>query len=341
MGSAETLDDLYIFAGQSNMPLAKSICTSLGAELRTTYFDRFSNDNLWVQLGTSVRGKDVYIIQSLTPPVQDHLIQMLMMIDIANTGGASRVTAVIPYYSYGRSDKKDAPRICITARLVADLITQSGADRVITMALHSEQVHGFFSIPLDHLTSLAVLSRYFQRQDLSDTVLVSPDVGYAKKASQLAKLLDIPLAVGTKFRLADSQVEITEVLGSGKLKRRAIIIDDEIATGGTVVEMARILHEDHGVEDCTLVCTHGLFSGNAVTRINEVPYVTEVVTTDTVYTRRAAEIRNLHVETIAPVLAEGIRCNHLGQSVGSLFAFWQDESSREDTRKQRASVINQ
>lgn len=329
MPATETLDDLFVFSGESNKPLAESICQTLGVDLQPTHFKRFSNDNLWIQLGHSVRGKDVYVVQSLTPPVQDHMFQMLMMLNVARTGGASRVTAVIPYYSYGRSDKKDAPRICITARLAADLITQSGADRVITMALHSDQVHGFFSIPLDHLTSLAVLSRYFQQRDLSDTILVSPDVGYAKHASKLASLLNIPLAVGTKVRLGDSEVEINEILGTGAFGRRAIIIDDEIATGGTMMQMAQRLHELHGIEEFTLACTHGLFSGNAIERIQNMPLVNEVVTTDTVYAPHRNEISNLHVETIAAVLAEGILCNHLGQSVGSLFAFWQDDMPKE------------
>lgn len=331
--SAETFDDLFIFAGESNIPLADEVCDYLGVKAKTAQFARFSNDNLWVQLDTSVRGKDVYVVQSLSPPVQDHMFQLLMMLNIAKTGGASRVTAVIPYYSYGRSDKKDAPRICITARLAADLIAEAGADRAITMTLHSDQVHGFFSIPLDHLTSLAVLSRYFINRGLEDTVVVSPDVGYAKKASRLARLLNVPLAIGTKVRLGDSEVSISEVLGSGKLGSHAIIIDDEIATGGTMIEMAYTLHDAHGVERCTLACTHGLFVGNAIDRINEIPFVQEIVTTDTVYAPHAADLHGLTVETIAPVLAEGIRCNHLGQSVGSLFAFWQEGTPKEISRK--------
>lgn len=321
--------DLYIFSGESNFPLAESICQHLGVPLQPTHFTRFNNDNLWLQLGTSVRGKDVYIIQSLNPPAQDHLFQLLMMINIAVTGGASRVTAVIPYYSYGRSDKKDAPRICITARLVADLITQAGADRVITMMLHSDQVHGFFSIPLDHLTSLSMLSQHFQKEDLSDTVLVSPDVGFAKKASRLAMHLNIPLAIGTKVRLGDSHVEINEVLNSGGMRRRAIIVDDEIATGGTMIEMAQTLKDKHGVEEVVLACTHGLFVGSAIDRIKSMPFVTEVVTTDSVDAPHAKAIPNLHIEPVGSVLAEGIRCNHVGESVGSLFAFWQDEAPKE------------
>ncbi|MCI0709425.1 MAG: ribose-phosphate diphosphokinase [Chloroflexi bacterium] len=324
MTTRESLDDLYIFSGQSNIPLVQNVVDYLGVPLRPTLYDRFSNDNLWIQLGESVRGKDVYIVQSLTVPVQDHLLQMLMMLDIAKTGDADRVTAVIPYYSYGRSDKKDAPRICITARLVADLITQAGADRIITMGLHSDQVHGFFTTPLDHLTSFPVLSAYFKQKDLSDTILVSPDVGYAKHSSKLARLLDLPLAIGTKFRVADTDVVIDDILG-GRYARRAIVIDDEIATGGTMVRVCERLHESYGIEEFILACTHGLFSGNAVERMNNMENLTEVVTTDTVLAPHAYEnIKKLHVETIAPVLGEAIRCNHLGQSVGDLFAFWSE-----------------
>jgi ribose-phosphate pyrophosphokinase len=325
----DALEDLFIFSGESNVPLAEAICESLGIPIQPAHFTRFNNDNIWMQLGVSVRGKDVYLIQSLSPPSQDYLMQLLMMINVARTGGAARVTAVIPYFSYGRSDKKDAPRICITARLVADLIQTAGADRVITMMLHSDQVHGFFKIPLDHLTSLGVLSQYFKHDDLHDTTLVSPDVGYAKKASQLASWLDIPLAVGTKVRLGDSEVEINEVLNSGKLGKRAIIIDDEISTGGTVTRMAETLHKRHGVEECVIACTHGLFVGDAIKRLQSIPYITKVVTTDTVLAPQTVYLNNLHTETIAPVLAEGIRCNYLGESVGDLFAFWTEDEPKE------------
>ncbi|HLA44206.1 MAG TPA: ribose-phosphate diphosphokinase, partial [Aggregatilineales bacterium] len=186
---SEELKDLFIFSGQSNLPLAQKICESIGVPLLPTEYRRFSNDNLWIQLSESVRGKDVYIIQSLSERVSDHLMQLLMMVNVARVGDARRVTAVIPYFSYARSDKKDAPRVCITARLVADLIEKSGADRMITMMLHSDQVHGFFSIPLDHLTSQSVFIEHFKQYRDSDTVLVSPDVGYAKHVVHLARAL--------------------------------------------------------------------------------------------------------------------------------------------------------
>ena len=192
-----TAEGPYIFAGTSNEPLARAICEHLGVPLRPTRIERFSNGTLKVQLGESVRNKDVYIIQSLTSPVHRHIMQLLMMLDIARTGDAARVTAVIPYYSYARSDKKDAPRISITAKLVARLIETAGADRAIAMALHSAQTHGFFDVPLDHLTALRVMVDHFKKQDLTDTVVVSPDVGYAKQATKRL-CAQLPLAVGSR-----------------------------------------------------------------------------------------------------------------------------------------------
>ncbi|MBZ0304987.1 MAG: ribose-phosphate diphosphokinase, partial [Anaerolineae bacterium] len=232
-----SLDDLFIFTGESNKELARSVCQYAGVPLRENATRRFSNDNLWIQLGESVRGKDVYIIQSLSEPVSDHLMEMLMMLNVARVGDARRVTAVIPYYSYARSDKKDAPRVCITARLVADLIQSSGADRVITMMLHSEQVHGFFSIPLDHLTSQSVFVAHFDKYNDGQTVLVSPDEGFAKETVRLARALKLPVSIGTKVRLGDADVRIDAILGSGNIKKRAIVIDDEIATGSSMIKV--------------------------------------------------------------------------------------------------------
>ncbi len=316
----------YIFAGTSNEPLARAICEHLGVPLRPTRIDRFSNGTLKLQLGESVRNKDVYIIQSLTSPVHRHLMQLLMMLDIARSGDAARVTAVIPYYSYARSDKKDAPRISITAKLVARLIETAGASRAILMALHSAQTHGFFDVPLDHLTALRVMVDYFKKLDLSDTVVVSPDVGYAKQATKLAYALRLPLAVGSKVRLGDAEVEIATVLGSGgPTPKRAIVIDDEIATGGTMFEIVQAM-SDQGVKHFSLACTHGLFTGNAIDRLKALPCVDEIVCTDTVYAPHAIKgIPKLRIESVAPVIGEAIRCNHEGRSVGELFAFWTED----------------
>ena len=320
------LDDLYIFSGTSNTPLAQRICDYLNVKLRETHVKRFSHGTLRIQLGESVRNKDVYIIQSLTHPVHRHIMQLLMMLDIARHGDARRVTAVIPYYVYGRSDKKDAPRICITSKLVAQLIETAGADRAIAMTLHSPQTHGFFDVPLDHLTSMRVLLEHFKKQDLTDTILVSPDVGYAKQATKLAIELGIPLAVGSKVRLDDNRVEIRAILGpSDREARRAIVIDDEIATGGTMVEIVRAMNS-RGIERFSLACTHGVFTGEAVNRLNALDCVDEIVCTDTVYAPYAEDsLARLKVLSVAPVLGEGILCNHDGRSVGELFAFWDED----------------
>ncbi|NDJ76690.1 MAG: ribose-phosphate diphosphokinase [Chloroflexi bacterium] len=310
----------------ANEPLARKICEYLDVPLRPTIVERFSHGSLRVQLGESVRDKDVYIIQSLTDPVHRNIMQMLMMLDIARHGDAARVTAVIPYYVYGRSDKKDAPRICITAKLLAQLIETSGADRVIAMTLHSAQIHGFFDVPLDHLTSLRALVDHFKQQDLTDTVVVSPDVGYAKQATKLAYALRLPLAVGSKFRLDDSEVEINTVLGSGSTQpRRAIVVDDEIATGGTMLKIVEAMSK-RGTERFSLACTHGLFTGNAIQRLNALECVDEIVTTDTVYAPHAEDaLSKLHYESVASVLGDAIMCNHEGKSVGELFTFWVED----------------
>lgn len=320
-----TKDDLYIFAGTSNDPLAQRVCEHLDVPLRPTRIQRFSHGTLQIQLGDSVRNKDVYIIQSLTAPVHRHLMQLLMMLDIARHGDARRVTAVIPYYAYGRGDKKDAPRISISGKLVAQLIETAGADRAIAMVLHSPQVHGFFDVPLDHLTSLSVLVAYFKRQDLTGTVVVSPDVGYAKQAIKLASALEIPLAVGTKIRHTDTEVEITSVLGidPDEPPRRAIVIDDEIATGETMVQIVRAM-QGLGTRDFCLACTHGLFTGNAVEKLTALECVRDIVTTDTVFAPHAKEgIPNLREQSVAPVIGDAIVCNHEGRSVGELFAYWE------------------
>jgi ribose-phosphate pyrophosphokinase len=321
-----TAEGPYIFSGTSNEPLALRVCEYLGVPLRPTRTERFSHGTLRVQLGESVRGKDVYIIQSLTEPVHRHLMQMLMMLDIARHGDADRVTAVIPYYAYGRSDKKDAPRISITAKLLAQLIETAGADRVLAMTLHSAQIHGFFDVPLDHLTSLRVMVDHFRKQDLSDAVVVSPDVGYAKQATKLAYALGLPLAVGSKMRLGDAEVEIATVLGSGgPVKRRAIVIDDEIATGSTMVKIVEVMNR-LGTKEFSLACTHGLFTGNAIENVSALECVSEIVCTDTVYAPHAQQrLPKLRVESVAAVFGDAIRCNHEGKSVGDLFTFWSED----------------
>jgi ribose-phosphate pyrophosphokinase len=319
-------DGPYIFSGTANPRLATAICRYLKVPLLPTEIQRFSQGTLRVQLGESVRNKDVYIIQSLTDPVHRHIMQLLMMLDIAKHGDAARVTAVIPYYAYGRSDKKDAPRISITARLLAKMIETAGATRVIAMTLHSAQTHGFFDVPLDHLTSLRVMVDHFRKQDLSDTVVISPDVGYAKQATKLAYALGLPLAVGNKMRLRDTEVSIASILGpGGPAARRGIVIDDEIATGGTMVEIVQVMNR-LGTEKFSLACTHGLFTGDAVNRLNSLDCIEENVCSDTVFVLNIKKrLPKLKIESVASVLGDGIRCNHEGKSVGNLFTYWSED----------------
>ncbi len=318
--------EVRFFSGSSNRPLAVAIAKHLGLRLEDTLITRFSNDNLYIQLGASVRSRAVYLVQSMTPPVNDHLIELLMMIDIARSAAAREIHAVIPYFSFARSDKKDAPRISITARLVADLIEQAGATHVMTMTLHSPQVHGFFSVPTDPLTARFLFTKYFRKRDLSQTIVVTPDAGGAKSTARFANSLGLPNAYGNKERLSDTHVRIADLMGhSVSGYRRALIYDDEIATGGSVVELCRILVEG-GIEEIWVSCTHGVFTANAFERLASVPQITEIVTTDTVYLPEEKRPKNLHIVSVAPIFGEAIRRNYARMSIGELFDFGKDQS---------------
>jgi len=284
---------------------------------------RFSNDNLYVHLGVSVREKRVFIVQPLSPPASDHLLELLMMVDAARHASAKRIHAVIPYFSYARSDKKDEPRISITARLIADLLKTAGASHVITMTLHSPQVHGFFPMPVDHLTAQSVFIRYFKKQDLSNVAVVSPDIGNAKRAADFARALGVSLAVANKKRLADDKVTIDALIGDVRDKD-VIIMDDEVATGGSVVELIAHLRREN-VGRITLACTHGVFSGPAIDRLRAIPEICEIVTTNTVPLPEEKRLPNMTILSVAPIFGDAMRCNTLGRSVGKLFAFWMDE----------------
>jgi ribose-phosphate pyrophosphokinase len=318
-------NEVRFFSGSSNRPLAGAIADHLRVSLDETHTSRFSNDNLYLQLGASVRSRAVYIIQSLSPPVNDHLVELLMMLDIARSAAAKEIHAIIPYYSFARSDKKDAPRISITARLVADLIATAGATHVMTMMLHSPQVHGFFSVPTDPLTARPVFTDYFRDRDVADTIVVAPDVGHAKSAARFADDLGLPVASGNKERISDTQVRISGVVGP-QLRgfRRALIYDDEIATGSSVIELCRVL-ADNEIREICVVCTHGVFVGQAFKKLAAVPQITEIVTTDTVYIPPEKRPANLRVLSVAGIFADAIRYNYLHQSIGDLFAFGHDE----------------
>jgi len=319
-------NDVRIFSGRSNPELARKIAEQLSVPLEETHISRFSNDNLYVQLGASVRGRTVYIVQSLVPPVSDHLVELLMMLDIAKSASAREVHAIIPYFSYARSDKKDAPRISITSRLVADLLVTAGANHIMTMQLHSPQVHGYFSIPADPLTARGLFANHFRgkKYKADDTVVVAPDVGGAKSSARFAQMLELPVASAHKTRVADKKVEIGGLFGRQvKGFRRALVHDDEIATGGTAVKLCQLLVEQ-GIEEITLICTHGLFLGNALDRLSSIPEVQEFVTTDTVHIPVARRPSNMTVLSTAPVFGGAIRQNYSRLSIGELFDFGQD-----------------
>lgn len=319
-------DDVRFFSGRSNPELAGKIAAHLGLPLEATHFSRFSNDNLFVQLGASVRGRTVYIVQSLTPPVSDHLMELLMMLDIAKSAAAREVHAVIPYFSYARSDKKDAPRISITARLIADLLATSGATHVMTMNLHSAQVHGFFSVPTDPLTARGLFIEAFQGRGLKadEAIVIAPDMGRAGSAARFAQLLGLPVATASKTRLSDTDVRIGGMVRRQvKGFRHALIYDDEIATAGSVTELSQLLVKKGGIQQISLISTHGLFLGPAVERLKSIPEITEIVTTDTVSLPANRRPPHLTVLSVAPIFGDAIRMNYLHESIGDLFTFGQ------------------
>ena len=319
----EKMENVRVFSGSAHKGLAQEICDYIGVPLLPSVTRTFSNGCLYVHLGVSVREKEVFIIQPLTPPVNDHLVELLMMVDTARHASARRITAVIPYFAYARSDKKDEPRISITARLVADLLGTAGASHVVTMTLHSPQVHGFFPMPVDHLTSQSVFINHFKERDLSNTVIVSPDIGHAKRAAKLARALNVPLAAANKERLSDEEVSISAIIGDVRGKD-VILHDDEVATAGSIVKAIELLKKDR-VRRITIACTHGVFSGPAIERMRAIPEIDEIVTTNTVPMPEDKRLPNMTVLSVASIFGEAIRCNTLGRSVGKLFAFWLDE----------------
>ena len=313
--------EVRFFSGSSNPQLAGDIAKRLGVPLEETRISRFSNDNLYVQLGASVRYRKVFIVQSLSQPVNDHLVELLMMLDIARSAAAAEAHAIIPYYSFARSDKKDAPRISITARLVADLLKTAGATHVMTMMLHSPQVHGFFGLPADPLSSRRVFHEYLADREMSDTIVVSPDMGQAKSAARFAQGLGLPVAAGNKERISDSEVRISGLVGNTvRGHKRALVYDDEIATGGSILELSRLL-VDEGVEDILVMCTHGVFTRGGLDRLAAVPEISEIVTTDTVYTPPEQRHPKLKVLSVAAAFAGAIEHNFHRESLGDLFVY--------------------
>lgn len=309
--------EIAVFSGSAHPELAVEVCAHLGVPLSPARVSRFANDCLEVQLQANCRERDVYLVQPLVRPVQEHLVELLLMCDAARGASARRITVVMPHYSYARSDKKDAPRISLGGRLVADLMVAAGASRVLAMTLHAPQVHGFFTVPVDHLHALRELAAHFRQYDLTRTTVVSPDLGNAKEAAAFARMIGAQVAAGAKQRFADDRVSISSVIGD-VAGRDVIILDDEIAKGSTVLEL---LDRLRGLRPRSIrvACTHGLFAAGALKRIGEQPDVLEIVCTNTVPIPAQERTEKLRVLSIAPALAEAVRRIHNGESVSALF----------------------
>ena len=310
-------DELKVFAGTAHTTLAKDVCDYLNIPVAKSNVFKFSNDNTFVQIGENIRQRDVFLIQPFAYPVNDHIMELLIMIDAAKRASAGRITAVIPYYAYGRTDKKDQPRVPITARLVADLLTVAGADRVLTIDLHAGQIQGFFNIPVDELTGLPLLARYFQDKALDNLVVVAVDIGITKRARDMAARLGAPLAIIEKRRMGNvDAVESLNVIGDVAGKT-AIAFDDEIDTAGTLIAAVDALHEA-GVKEVYSCCTHPVLSGPGVERVEE-SFIKELVVTDTLPLPDDKRNGKITVLSVAPLLGEAIRRIHEGLSVGAMF----------------------
>ena len=311
------IPDMKLIVCSAHPQLAGDIASEIGLDLCRTRVVRFSNENIKVNIEENIRGTDAYVVQTSCPPVSDNLMELLITIDALRHASAERITAVLPYYPYVRSDKKDEPRISITARLVADLLQTAGADRVLTMDLHSPQIHGFFHIPVDHLTAAGVLCQYFASRALSDWVMVAPDAGEVKDAGRYAERLDIPLAIIDKRRYGDDeQVKAVHVIGD-VMGRHALIVDDETASGGTLIKAASVLLK-RGAVDVTAGIVHPVLSGNASERIAASP-LTELVVTDSLPLGPAKHCDKIKVLSVAPLFAQAITRIHDGRSVSCLF----------------------
>lgn len=317
-------DELRIFTGNGSPELAQAISTRLNIPIGDCTVASFVNENIFVRLNESVREKDVFVVQSLCSPLSDRIMELVIMLDAVRRAAAGRVTAVIPYYPYGRTDKRDQPRVPITARLLADMMQVAGAQQVITMDLHAGQIQGFFNIPVDELSAMTLLARHFAERNWDDVTVVSPDLGFAKRARNFAELLGAPLAIVEKRRIQslnnkDGQLTRVEALNLiGEVDgRRCILVDDEMMTGGSMIEAAELLME-RGAREVYACAVHGVLAGNASERLaNSV--ITEVVTTDTLPIPADKRWPGLKTVTIAPLLAEVIQRIHSGISVDTIF----------------------
>jgi ribose-phosphate pyrophosphokinase len=309
--------DLRVFCGNAHPEFAQDICRYMEMPMGDVEVFEFSNENIFVRFRENIRARDVFIVQTMTSPVNTRIMELFIMIDAARRASAGRITAVVPYYPYGRSDKKDQPRVPITARLIANFLETAGADRILTVDLHAGQIQGFFNIPVDELTALSLLSGYFREKNLPNLTVVATDVGGAKGARRMADRLDAPLAIVEKRRLGNEEkVEALNIIGEVE-GRTVLIVDDEVLTGGTLVTTAAAV-TDHGATAVYASATHPILAGDAVERIEKAP-IKELVFTDTIPIPPEKELPNFTILSLAPLLGEAIRRIHTGQSVGDLF----------------------
>ncbi len=310
-------DNLKIFSGTSNVALASAVCKYLEILLGGVKIDTFPDGEKVIKLEDDVRGRDCFVVQSTCEPVDEHLVELLIYLDCLRRASAKRITAVIPYFGYARQDRKDEGRVPITAKLVANLITTAGADRVLAIDLHAAQVQGFFDIPVDHLTGELVLSKYFRDKKIGNLTVVSPDVGNMKIASRYASYLSGELAIVHKRRVSGSEVEAREIIGEVK-GRNILMCDDIIATAGTVCSAAKLVKE-RGAEKIYVAATHGIFAGEAMEMIQKAP-IDEVVVTDTIPpNENTKRIGSIKVLSVSGMLGEAIKIIHRDESVSSLF----------------------
>jgi ribose-phosphate pyrophosphokinase len=307
--------DIKLFSGTGCPALAEEISQYLGVPLSGRDIIQFPNENIFVRLHESIRGQDVFLIQTTSSPVNHNLMELLIFLDTLKRASPDRVTAVIPFLAYARSDKKDQPRVPITARLVADMIGIAGADRYVTLDLHADQIQGFFSIPGDVLTAFAILSDYFREKQLEDAVVVAVDLGFAKKARNLAAELRLPLALVEKRRVSVDTEALTLV---GEVKGHdVVLVDDEVDTGGSMASAVEIVCE-HGARDVYLCFAHAVLSPSAVDRLRDLP-VKEIVTTNSITIPSEKRLPNLTILSVANLLGEVIQRVHQGSSVGEVF----------------------
>ncbi len=311
------MNELAVFSGNAHPQLARDICRHLGIPIGDVQVSKFSNENIWVKINENVRGKDVFVIQPFSSPVNDNIMELLIMLDAFRRASAQRITAVVPYYAYGRTDKKDQPRVPITARLIADCITTAGANRFLSVDLHAGQIQGFFNIPVDELTAHNLLVRYFFAKELDQFTIVATDAGFAKRARNFAEQLNAPLAIVEKRRIGnEDRAESLGLIGTVE-GRHVVIVDDEIDTGGSMLQAIHLV-KSLGARDIYAAVVHGVLSGAAIERLRDAD-LKEMVLTDTLPLPPRKHLPFMTVLSVAELLAGAIERIHEGRSVAELF----------------------